>query len=147
MTEVEQLREALQNCLGFLDTPITRRKIGLSPDAEWLEAARRLAKEPTGLSSLERRIAGMQPVTTNTPTGRAESKPEIQNIPNRDLPKVGDRVVWTRDPDPTCRLTGVKGTVVSVSQTSDFPHFHVEPDDWKGARIYETWNGVEPVTE
>lgn len=39
------LEEALANALGFLDTPIARRKLGLDPNAVWLAQARKLVKE------------------------------------------------------------------------------------------------------
>lgn len=69
MTETEKLREALQNCLGLLDTPIARRKIGIDPNAEWLRDARELSKAGAYLTEAERRIFGWD----------RRSQPEIQN--------------------------------------------------------------------
>jgi len=33
---VEELAGALKNSMGYLDTPIGRRKLGISPNAGWL---------------------------------------------------------------------------------------------------------------
>ena len=38
--EIEMLRDALRNCMGRLDTPIARRRLGLDPSADWLADAR-----------------------------------------------------------------------------------------------------------
>jgi len=37
---LREAMEALENAMGHLDTPISRRKIGIDPNAEWLLAAR-----------------------------------------------------------------------------------------------------------
>ena len=42
--------EALQNVMGFVDTPIGRRKLGISSDCEWIADARRIMSETKGSS-------------------------------------------------------------------------------------------------
>ncbi len=42
---VEELEGALANTMGFLDTPIARRKLGVNPDADWVKAARAALKQ------------------------------------------------------------------------------------------------------
>ena len=36
----DELLEALENAMGFLDTPISRRRLGIDPSAVWLVNAR-----------------------------------------------------------------------------------------------------------
>lgn len=40
-----RIYESLVNAMGHLDTPISRRKLGLSADEDWLKDARELLKE------------------------------------------------------------------------------------------------------
>lgn len=49
------LFEALENVMGYLDTPIARRKLGIDPDAEWLQEARRVIKGETMLGAIMER--------------------------------------------------------------------------------------------
>lgn len=50
--EMERLQDALQSAMGFVDTPIGRRKLGIDANSEWLREARdmlpnRAAKPPS----------------------------------------------------------------------------------------------------
>lgn len=43
----KSLVEALRNTMGYLDTPIARRKLGINPDEEWIKEARQILEWET----------------------------------------------------------------------------------------------------